>query len=59
MAGTGLEHLLQNMVKENVGQESCNPIEFPAVPEWENIPMKSGKLSLQTTESCRRMSERE
>ena len=24
-----------------------------------NIPMKSGKLSLQTTESCRRISERE
>ena len=42
MTGTGLEHLLQNMVKENVGQESYNPIEFPAVPEWETYPWNPG-----------------
>ena len=42
MAGTGLEHLLQNMVKENVEQESCNPIELPAVPEWETYPWNPG-----------------
>ena len=42
MTGTGLEHLLQNMVKENVGQESYNPIEFPAVPKWETYPWNPG-----------------
>ena len=42
MTGTGLEHLLQNMVKENVEQESCNPIELPAVPEWETYPWNPG-----------------
>ena len=42
MVGTGLEHLLQNMVKENVGQESYNPIEFPAVPGWETYPWNPG-----------------
>jgi len=38
MADTGLGHLLQNMVKENVKQESGNPVEFPAVPEWGICP---------------------
>ena len=28
-AGTGLEHLSQNIVKENVRQEGYSPIEFP------------------------------
>ena len=28
-AGTGLEHLSQNMVRENVRQEGYSPIEFP------------------------------
>jgi len=57
MADTRLGHLLQNMVKENVKQESGNPIEFPAVPEWEICPWNPGNYHYKQqnhTGKCRR-----